>query len=511
MAGAAGLFAQPPMPSPPSPYSSYSLQGAYYDTVNYDDSRRAAAPQYSPVAPVAYGPAPANGPAYGPVMNAGGLQPPVGGMGPAPAPVPAGPGPGMMGAPNPGMMPGAPMGRGGPMGPGPNGSRNYSGAWNDGNYWNSGCGNGDCGGECSRCPCGPCGPEGRIWASAELLLWWTKGQGVPPLVTSGTGVNNPGVLGQPGTSVLFGDARLGEEMRVGVRTRLGFWLDECQNWGVEGSFLYLGESSTSFSHCCTVGDVLGRPFNNVAINAPDAELVCLPGVVTGCVDIRAVSDFYSADANIRRNLCCSCASRVDFVIGFRYAHLSDSLEIAESLTNLDATRGAIGEGFAVQDNFRATNNFYGGQIGFAGEVRSGAIFIDWRALFAAGTTFRQIVIAGATTFLDPVVGGNPVTQPGGLLAQPSNIGTYNNSNFSFIPEVNANIGYAITPYFRTYVGYTFMYWTNVARAGEQINLNLDPNQLPSRTGPGTGTQPTFILRTNDFWAQGVNLGVQLRW
>jgi hypothetical protein len=533
LAGAAGLVAQQPMPPMSSPYANYAapvaFPGQYYDPATYD-ARRAAVPAYGPMMGVpTYGPAVPVGygsPTYGPVMIAGGLQPPgavtpLPAPRPADAPMPGAPGmmPGPMGGPPPGAMPGAPMGPNamnpGMAGPGPNGWWNYgNSAWDGGNAWNGGgCWGGDCGGNCgSPCSRGPCGPEGRLWVSAEVLLWWTKGQGVPPLLTNGTGAANPGILGAAGTTIAFGDKRLGEDMRAGIRTRLGFWIDECQTLGIEGSFFWLAQTNDEFCHTCTVGDVLGRPFFNTdpAVNANDAEIVCQPGVLSGGVNIRATNEFYGSDANIRRNLCCSCNSRIDIVGGFRYMHLSDSLEISESLTNLDAARGAIGEGFVVQDAFRVTNNFYGGQVGFAGEWRSGQIFFDWRTLFGMGSTVRIVTIAGSTTFLDPVVGGNPVTQPGGLLAQPSNIGQHTQADFSFVPEINANIGYAVSPNFRLFVGYTFMYWTNVARAGEQINLRVDATQLPTRTGPGVGVDPQFILRSNDFWAQGVNFGLQLR-
>src|SRR5262245_40924640 len=362
LAGAAGLMAQSPLQPMPSPYANYvppsAVRGPYYDPAMYDG--RAAMPQqYIPMGAPTYGPAMPAGygygpPSYGPVMNAGGMQPP-GVATPLPAPRPAdgslmpGPmmtGPGMMpGGMAPGPMPGAPMGPGAPGGPGAGAWFNNGGAWNDGNAWNGGGGwCGDCGGNCSRCPCGPCGPEGRVWASAELLLWWTKGQGVPPLLTQGTGAANPGILGVGGTVILFGDTRLGEEMRVGVRTRLGLWIDECQTLGVEGSFFYLAEKIDEFCHICEVGDVLGRPFFNAdpAVNANDAEIVCQPGVLSGGVLFRATTEFYGADANLRRNLICSPTSRVDVVGGFRYMHLSDSLILSEFLTNLDAARGAIG-------------------------------------------------------------------------------------------------------------------------------------------------------------------------
>lgn len=377
-------------------------------------------------------------------------------------------------------------------------------------YWPQVCG--DCG-PWSRCPWGACGPEGRVWASVDLLLWWTRGLNLPPLLTRGTGLTNPGVLGQPGTTIIFGNGALGESMRVGVRPRVGFWIDDCQTLGVEGSFIYLGQIVDHFDFCFPPGDVVGRPFFNTdpTVNAQDAELVNVPGVLAGCVSIVATSEFYSADANLRRNLCCNCDSRIDLVGGFRYAHLSDSLSITETLTNLDPQRGVVGEGYIVRDSFRAVNNFYGGQFGLAGEFRSGALFVDWRALVGLGATHHVIFIDGSTTFIDPVTPLPTVTQPGGLLAQPSNIGRWDRSSFSVLPEIAVNLGYAVAPGLRLFVGYTFLYWNNVARAGDQINLRVDARQLPTRTGPGTGTDPQFILNRTDFWAQGINFGLQVRY
>ncbi len=123
-----------------------------------------------------------------------------------------------------------------------------------------------------------------------------------------------------------------------------------------------------------------------------------------------------------------------------------------------------------------------------------------------------MTISGSTTFLDPVPGGNAVTQPGGLLAQQSNRGVFTSNAFSVVPEFNINLGFNVTPSIRVWAGYTFMYWNNVMRAGEQIDLNVDPNQLPTRAGPGAfGTQPTFPGRVTDVWLQGLSLGAQIRY
>jgi hypothetical protein len=357
---------------------------------------------------------------------------------------------------------------------------------------------------------GGCGPDGRFWASAELLLWWTRPQHVPVLLTSGTSAANPGVIGQPGTTVLFGGP-VNDGMRVGERLRGGMWFDDCHICGVEGSFFFLGQSVDEFQHVCQPGDFTSRPFFNTAIGAQDAELLCFPGLTTGNIFIRATSEFLGADANWRRKLYCDCSTRVDLLVGFRYLHLGDDLAVQETVTNLDPASGVVGESFILSDRFNTNNNFYGGQFGFAGEFHAGRAYLDWRTLFGFGATTRVVTIAGSTTFVDAVTPLPTVTQPGGLLAQPSNIGQRTSTGFSVVPELAVNLGYQVTDHFRAFVGYTFIYWSQVARAGEQINLNIDPAQIPSRVGPGVGVNPPFIFHPNDFWAQGINLGLEFRY
>jgi hypothetical protein len=51
-----------------------------------------------------------------------------------------------------------------------------------------------------------------------------------------------------------------------------------------------------------------------------------------------------------------------------------------------------------------------------------------------------------------------------------------------------------------------MYWSGVARPGEQIDTNVSSSQLPPQTG-ATAYKPTFQLHTTDFWAQGLNVGL----
>ena len=130
-----------------------------------------------------------------------------------------------------------------------------------------------------------------------------------------------------------------------------------------------------------------------------------------------------------------------------------------------------------------------------------------------GMTRQTTDINGAQTLL---VGGVPAASaPFGLLAQATNSGHFTRDRFSVVPEVGVNVGWQATPHFKLYVGYNFLYWTNVLRAGDQIDTTLN---VPSRPGPlllernpANPPRPAVLFRETDLWAQGVNVGLQFTW
>jgi hypothetical protein len=73
------------------------------------------------------------------------------------------------------------------------------------------------------------------------------------------------------------------------------------------------------------------------------------------------------------------------------------------------------------------------------------------------------------------------------------------------------VGGNLTPRLRAWAGYTFLYWSEVARAGDQVNLNVNPALLQPGTGPVSGPfEPSFSFRDSGFWAHGLNLGLEYR-
>ena len=91
-------------------------------------------------------------------------------------------------------------------------------------------------------------PGGNFfWARADYLLWWIKNSSVPALVTTGSPTDiNPGALGQPGTSVLFG-GNINNQVRSGGRFSFGLWFNDENTLGIEGGYFFLGQRSVRFN------------------------------------------------------------------------------------------------------------------------------------------------------------------------------------------------------------------------------------------------------------------------
>ena len=89
------------------------------------------------------------------------------------------------------------------------------------------------------------------WVRGDALLWWTKGAHIPALLTTspdGTPQAQAGVLGQPGTVVLFGEQEVNDDFRAGGRISLGTWLDEADDFGIELTYLALRAKRRSIFH-----------------------------------------------------------------------------------------------------------------------------------------------------------------------------------------------------------------------------------------------------------------------
>ena len=207
-------------------------------------------------------------------------------------------------------------------------------------------------------PC-PCLPLGEWWIEGSYFLSRTQNDSLPPLVTGGTS-SQPG---NPGTTLLYGPNRVEHPFRSGFEIDTGMWLDKCHNFGVEGSFFFLESNRQNFSAVSSGEEVLGRPFIDGATGRPATLIIAGPNVGPGSVLATSPLSFLEGDVHTRFTLFCEDAGRLDFLMGYQFIRLSDSLGI--STAQPDGAGGVR----TTQDQFLTDNLFNGFELGLAGEYR----------------------------------------------------------------------------------------------------------------------------------------------
>ncbi len=356
----------------------------------------------------------------------------------------------------------------------------------------------------------PSGPLcGRLRVRGEYLSWWTQGSNVPPLVTTspaGTPRGDAGVLGLD-TSLLFGDSGLADGARSGGRIMMTWWLRPDRCVGIEAIFLGTGEEATRFRATSDGTPILARPFFNIVTGVQDARLIAFepPPGVTGSIAVDATTELQGVEVLLRRALFRRCDVQTDVVFGYRFNRLNDDLLIGESSVSTDPF--SLGTTFDLFDQFDTRNEFHGGELGVVFEKRSYCWSWELSMKLGLGTTRSRVLIDGSTT--TTAVGVDPVTTTGGVLALPSNVGVYEQSHFSMIPELGITMSCDLTRRLRATFGYTLLYWSRVARPGDQIDFDVNESQFSGGTLSGA-PQPEFSWVTTDFWAQGLNLGLEYR-
>jgi hypothetical protein len=353
-------------------------------------------------------------------------------------------------------------------------------------------------------------PDRMLWIDIEALLWWVKGDQLPPLLTTSP-QSSLGVLGRPGTQVLFGGKDEVEGPRGGARFTLGGWIDECDT-GVEATFLFLARRTADFRAGSTGDPLLARPIFNLAAGAEDSQLVAvaanpaLPNLLptSGVFVASYASDLWGLELSGIHNLVAACDRRVDLLGGVRFLSLDERLEIFEGTVISPGAVEGPGTVLQVRDGFRTGNQFYGPQAGLKAVWLSGCWSLAVTGKLSMGVVHETADVAGTT--ITTGTGAGTSVFNGGLLAQPADLGHYARDRFAVLPEVGLKAGYRLTPWLRATVGYDFLYLSDAVRQGEQINRLVDVRQLPP--APPVVGVPTFPFRSTDFWAQGFNFGLE---
>ncbi|MGM0486140.1 MAG: BBP7 family outer membrane beta-barrel protein [Planctomycetota bacterium] len=352
-----------------------------------------------------------------------------------------------------------------------------------------------------NCRCLLCNPRPR-WASFDALMWWGKGRSVPVLASGGP----DGVL--PDAEILFGGGDVGTAMAAGARTDFGFWFDQCELLGMGARFWGLDGDSTSFSANTDDQPLMFRPFYEVqAPGSEEAFPVSRPGgnnPLTGTLDITTSSSVLATEAYLRTSMLAGRGYNLDLTGGYSFLRLDDDLNIHSVSTVVSGP--FAGPELDVLDSFDARNEFHGGAVGLTSEIRHGCWTMTGLAKFSVGNMRQSVRIDGSTH--TTTSGGSETTDPGGILAQPTNMGTYTRDKTVWIPEFGVSAAYEVREWLRLTIGYSGVWISDVVFSGDQIDRGVNSSQFSGGTLVGPA-RPAFELHSTEYWLHGLNLGATL--
>jgi Putative beta barrel porin-7 (BBP7) len=341
------------------------------------------------------------------------------------------------------------------------------------------------------------------WLETEALLWWGPVGRTPPLAATLDANENI-------TSILAGgDETYGGQMVPGLRANVGRWLDSCQSIGIGGRAFGLFDQPTTQTFTDNNGTRnLGVPFFNTTLGGDDAYVAAFNfggnlGRDPGQIAITNDTDFIGADAYGRILLARSGCSRADVIGGYSFARLDDSIVLNTFKTNQSVDNVLDGTTFATIDAFSTKNTFHGGHVGFLSDINKGRFTLSTLGKVAIGTMQQEGLISGSSQ-----INGAQTTSNNGILTYPSNKGTQRRDVLAFMPEAGAKLRVCLKKNVSFNVGYTFLFLSDVALAGDMINPIVDVQGALNTANNPTDPRPKFDHGC--YYLHGVDLGLNIK-
>jgi hypothetical protein len=319
-------------------------------------------------------------------------------------------------------------------------------------------------------PFGDCPPAWRVcgWLSDDFMMVFTSPQVLPPkLATDPAG--NQLVGGQTSYGISFA-----------LRVEGGIWLDSDQQRGVQAIFTGV------FRQNVTINVPAGNFINTTSTPAmtPTPFLLLDSGLL-----FTTWTQFNHGDINELFRLWRNDHFRIYGIVGAKYAELEEDAQFLYTIMT---------PGTFWLDEFHTRNDFYGVTLGLYWAANYGNWGVDMTLKCGLGVNYSAISVMGTNT--------NPAPSNFQVYTNDANIGYFETSQFSVMPEANVNLIYQLTPRIQLRAGYNFAAVTNVMRPGPQIVTNIDP-----LVAGGMHDQPALPFNTSTFIVHGLNLGATWRY
>lgn len=331
----------------------------------------------------------------------------------------------------------------------------------------------------------------NTWASAEALLWWIKDGPAPiPLATTAPANSPspiPGALNAADSRVVLGGTEIDHTTQLGGRFTIGRWLANAPSLGVEANYLFLGKRSDSSTVASDGSQFLTNPFIEAAAGqfVPLANYLATAGPLNnGSATLTTSHELQSAELNVLILRIEDNRRSWSLLAGYRYLSVDEGLTL--STTQNDDVNFFPGQFVNTLDQFETRNDFHGGQFGIRGQWTRGIWFFGSTVKVALGNMHEVVRIRGDSVtntgagFLTQI----PVTTaPGGVYAQPTNIGNYERDHFAVLPEVTLRFGLQITQHARAFVGYDFLLSSSIRLPASRHLIPPLASVPSSRLGP----------------------------
>ena len=350
--------------------------------------------------------------------------------------------------------------------------------------------------------------DNRITLSAEALFSWYKSSPTPVPIITDDYVTSPSV------DVLLGGGSVDTNPNYGFRLTGAYRVDANLGFELTGFYMPSRSTSSSVSSSGQLGstDIL-LPYVDALTGKETYTEISFSPQYSGFAQTTLDNNLGGFELNATWSLPPQSGWKVDLIGGFRFLQLRESYTIQTSSPYIPPY--PANDIWNTTDSFDAKNRFYGVQVGARAWYDDGPWVGSVYGKLALGGMQESVSVAGFLESNDFNNYGAAQIFPGGYFALPTNSGDHSRSTFAVVPEVGLNVGYRLTPQATVYVGYSFLYASNVARPGEQINRTLNTTQNVAWTGdpsakPSGPPQPTFNFSTTDFWAQTLSVGIAYR-